>query len=103
MPAIGPITADPVTATWSVEITGLAEGLNAFEVSDGVDTIRALVDVDPDIPVDASPASFALTVLSPTISLSLADRFKLPGPLKIWNGTTLVDGPFKVFDGSTVS
>jgi hypothetical protein len=53
--------------------------------------------------INASPASFTLTVLSPTISFSLADRFKFPGPLKIWNGTTFVDGSFKSFDGSTIN
>jgi hypothetical protein len=55
--------------------------------------------------INASPASFALTTPASAVALinAILERFKLPGPLKIWNGTTLVDGPFKVFDGSTVS
>jgi GH35 family endo-1,4-beta-xylanase len=83
---------------WTVDIT---DAYGNYTVSDGTSTVQVIGL--SDIHVDASPASFALTILSPTISLSLADRFRLPGPLKIWNGTTLVDGPFKVFDGSTVS
>jgi glucuronoarabinoxylan endo-1,4-beta-xylanase len=59
----------------------------------------------PSILIDASPASFALSMPGATISLinALAERLKFPGPLKIWNGTALVDAPWKVFDGSTLS
>jgi endo-1,4-beta-xylanase len=65
--------------------------------------VVAGLTVPPPLLVDASPASFALTALPAAVSLTLADRFKFPGPLKIWNGTTFADASFKVFDGSTVS
>jgi hypothetical protein len=103
MATIGTVTY-PTATTWQVDVADLAAGPNVFTVSDGTETVQVTVEAIPAVvPVSASPASFALTVLSPTISLSLADRFKLPGPLKIWNGTTFADASFKVFDGSTVS
>jgi hypothetical protein len=89
---------------WAIDVANLPAGPQTLVVSDGTGTINVAVEAQPDaVLVNASPASFALTVLSPTISLSLADRFKFPGPLKIWNGTTFVDAPFKSFDGITLS
>jgi hypothetical protein len=90
--------------TWAIDVAGLPPGPQTLVASDGTESLNVAVEAQAEVvPVNASPASFGFTALSPTISLSLADRFKLPGPLKIWNGTTFVDASFKVFDGSTVS
>jgi lysophospholipase L1-like esterase len=94
----------PTDITWRAPVVDLAVGTNSFSVSDGISTVSVSVEGIPGIvPIDASPASFALTIPSPAISLSLADRFKFPGTLKFWNGTAFVDAPFKSFDGSTLS
>jgi hypothetical protein len=78
--------------------------LVTITVSDGTDSEQAAL-LFGDISIAASPASFALTIPSATVDLinAILERFKLPGPLKIWNGTTFADASFKVFDGSTVS
>jgi hypothetical protein len=104
MATIGTVTY-PTEDTWEVEVSGLESGVPVILlVSDGSETLEQEVEVIPGfVLIDALPASFALTALSPTISFSLADRFKFPGPLKIWNGSTFVDGPFKSFDGSTLN
>jgi GH35 family endo-1,4-beta-xylanase len=73
--------------------------------TDIIDAIKAALTEAPPIEIGASPASFALTTPSVTVDLinAITERFKFPGPLKIWNGTTFADASFKVFDGSTVS